>query len=426
MRLVEAIYSDMGKNKITDMILVVVFTTFMGQIYFTPFGTDFRVTFAVAFLSIFMLAFRNLKPFITINLIGISMMIVRSTVFVLNQNGNVMDALSAYYPMLFFYLLYSLLFVYLDVRKFLFSPTLLFLSLWLCDVIPNILEAIIRQEWKNIEFERIVFIIVVIALSRTVFTMLVINIMNFYVQNMKEKELRRQFNEKLIMMSGLKTELFFLRKSQNDIEDAMRRSYSIYERTKDYEDKMELLSIAKDIHEIKKDYSRVIAGIEKSTHESSNMNMSFENILDVVIEANKNLSLQKNKQIDFTLINSIFTDTSDYYAVISIINNLIVNSIEAINERGIIRINSHYGDENTVRIVISDDGPGIEESDVELIFQPGFSTKYNESNGIMSSGIGLTHVKYLVDTMDGSIEVSSRQGIGTEFVVEIPKDRLIG
>lgn len=415
----------MGKNKITDMILVVVFTTFMGQIYFTPFGTDFRVTFAVAFLSIFMLAFRNLKPFITINLIGISMMIVRSTVFVLNQNGSVMDALSAYYPMLFFYLLYSLLFVYLDVRKFLFSPTLLFLSLWLCDVIPNILEAIIRQEWRNIEFERIVYIIVVIALSRTVFTMLVINIMNFYVQNMKEKELRRQFNEKLIMMSGLKTELFFLRKSQNDIEDAMRRSYSIYERTKDYDDKMELLSIAKDIHEIKKDYSRVIAGIEKSTHESSSMNMSFDNILGVIIEANKNLSEQRSKNINFMLRNSISTETKDYYAVISIINNLIVNSIEAIKDRGSIRINSFYADENTVRIVISDDGPGIEESDVELIFQPGFSTKYNESNGIMSSGIGLTHVKYLVDTMKGTIEVSSRLGIGTEFVVDIPKEKLV-
>lgn len=421
----EAIYSDMGKNKLTDMILVVVFTTFMGQIYFTPFGTDFRVTFAVAFLSIFMLAFRNLKPFITINLIGISMMVVRSAVFVLNQNGNILDALSAYYPMLFFYLLYSLLFVYLDVRKFLFSPTLLFLSLWLCDVIPNILEAIIRQEWKNIEFERIVFIIVVIALSRTVFTMLVINIMNFYVQNMKEKELRRQFNEKLIMMSSLKTELFFLRKSQNDIEDAMRRSYSIYEKTKDYDDKMELLSIAKDIHEIKKDYSRVIAGIEKSTQESSNMSMSFENILGVVVESNRNLSQQKNKKIDFLLRNSIYTEASDYYSFISIINNLIVNSIEAIKESGSIRINSHYISEETIRIIISDSGPGIEESDLDLIFQPGFSTKYNEANGIMSSGIGLTHVKYLIDTMGGNIEVSSRIGIGTEFVVDIPKSKLI-
>ena len=222
-----------------------------------------------------------------------------------------------------------------------------------------------------------------------------------------------------------KTELFFLRKSKNDIEDAMRRSFEIYERIENHKEKTAILTVAKDIHEIKKDYTRVIAGIEKTIEETSNFQMSFFEILNIVAETNRKLAESKGKKIVFQVNKFYNFKTSAYFTLISVLNNLVVNAIEAIDYSGLISIYENLQDD-CVFISVYDDGAGIEEVDLNLIFEPGFSTKYNEINGIMSSGIGLTHVKYLIEEiLEGKLIVESQKGISTNFNIMIPRDRLV-
>lgn len=412
-------------RNIEKVILVAVFTTFMGQIYFTPFGTEFRLTFAVVVLNILILTFKEINPISTINLVGILMFLVRSSVFVFNQNGTFFEAFMIYYPVVFFYIFYSIFFVLLDVRSFLKNPLALFLSIWICDSIPNIIEVIIRQEWQNANFEQVIYTIIIIGLFRTIFTTIMIYISGYYLQHVKDRQNHQKFVEKIVLMSSLKTELFFLRKSKNDIEDAMRRSFEIYERIENSEEKTAILSVAKDIHEIKKDYTRVIAGIEKSIEETSNFQMQFFEILSIVVETNKKLADAKGKKIAFQTNKFYNFKTSEYFTLISILNNLVVNAIEAIDRTGLISIYENVQDD-FVFISVYDDGVGIEELDLNLIFEPGFSTKYNEVNGIMSSGIGLTHAKYLIEEiLNGKLTVESQKEVSTNFNIMIPRHRLV-
>ena len=396
------------KTRQLEQILVVsTFTTFMGQIYFAPFGTEFRLTLAVVVLNVLMLTFQELNAFWTINIVGILMFIVRSTLHFMTMHSTVIDAVKLYYPVLFFYIFYSIFFVSLNVRKKLKRPLLLFLGIWFCDSIPNIIEVLIRHEWMNINFESAVYTIVVIGLFRSVFTVILIYISNRYYDHVKQRQEMIKFRESLMRNANLKTELFFLRKSKKDIENAMEKSFSIYERYKDHEDGTQMLNVAKEIHEIKKDYTRVISGIEKTLDENANIQMSFQEILDIAMGANKKVADRLGKKIDFQAKCLHKGKTENYYSLLSIINNLIINAIEAIEYEGRVKIVlKQVGD--MIAIEVSDNGSGIRKEEYDLIFKAGYSTKYNMENGIMSSGIGLTHVKTLVEeVLEGEISVKS-------------------
>lgn len=412
------------RQNFEKILLVAIFTTFMGQIYMLPFGTGFRLTFAVVVLNVLMLTFKEIEPFLTINLVGILMFFVRSVLFVINGSGTLIQGFDNYYPVLFFYIFYSILFIALDVRSLIKTPLALFLAIWICDSIPNIVEVVIRQEWRNVGFEEVIFTIILIGLIRTFITTLLIYLSRYYYEKSKERENHHVFVERIMLMSTLKTELFFLRKSRKDIEDAMRRSFLIYEQMDAPDMKESLLLVTKDIHEIKKDYTRVIAGLEKSIKESPVYNMDIKEILDIVLTANRKLAIEKQLTIKFTATIGFDFRTNDYLAVISILNNIVTNAVEAMKEQGKIMI-EQFVEENQMVIKVINDGIGIEQQDLPLIFEAGFSTKFNENNGVMASGIGLTHVKHLVEEyFGGTIIATSGKQEMTCFKVAIPVERI--
>lgn len=412
------------RQNFEKILLVAIFTTFMGQIYMLPFGTGFRLTFAVVVLNVLMLTFKEIEPFLTINLVGILMFFVRSVLYVINGSGTLLQGFDNYYPVLFFYIFYSILFIALDVRSLIKTPLALFLAIWICDSIPNIVEVVIRQEWRNVGFEEVIFTIILIGLIRTFITTLLIYLSRYYYEKSKERENHHVFVERIMLMSTLKTELFFLRKSRKDIEDAMRRSFLIYEQMDAPNMKESLLLVTKDIHEIKKDYTRVIAGLEKSIKESPVYNMDIKEILDIVLTANRKLAIEKQLTIKFTATIGFDFRTNDYLAVISILNNIVTNAVEAMKEQGKIMI-EQFVEENQMVIKVINDGIGIEQQDLPLIFEAGFSTKFNENNGVMASGIGLTHVKHLVEEyFGGTIIATSGKQEMTCFKVAIPVERI--
>lgn len=67
-----------------------------------------------------------------------------------------------------------------------------------------------------------------------------------------------------------------------------------------------------------------------------------------------------------------------------------------------------------VAISISDSGPGIPDADLEMIFDPYYTTKDT------GSGLGLAICHSIVTKHDGKIEVSSRPGVGTTFTILLP------
>ncbi|MDY7098736.1 MAG: chemotaxis protein CheA [Pseudomonadota bacterium] len=133
-----------------------------------------------------------------------------------------------------------------------------------------------------------------------------------------------------------------------------------------------------------------------------------------------------------------------------ILRNAIDHGIETPTERiaagkrdtAIISIAAHQSG-NTISIVVSDDGRGIDEDVIgtkavamglisdnerrtmdreralQLIFEPGFSTAAQVSS-VSGRGVGLDVVRENLERVGGSIKVSSTKGVGTLFTLQIP------
>jgi C4-dicarboxylate-specific signal transduction histidine kinase len=97
--------------------------------------------------------------------------------------------------------------------------------------------------------------------------------------------------------------------------------------------------------------------------------------------------------------------------------NLLTNARDALedSERKVIRIQSSR-DENWIRIVFADTGPGIGPEVEQRIFDPFFTTKEVGTG----TGLGLSITYGIIKEHDGSITVESRPGEGASFRIELP------
>ena len=98
-----------------------------------------------------------------------------------------------------------------------------------------------------------------------------------------------------------------------------------------------------------------------------------------------------------------------------VILNLVDNAIEAMNQSGVITLETqHDPGSPLVRLLVSDDGPGIPMAEREKLFMPYYSTKGR------GSGLGLAIVRRIVAEHGGTVEVAENQPRGTTFTIELP------
>ena len=97
--------------------------------------------------------------------------------------------------------------------------------------------------------------------------------------------------------------------------------------------------------------------------------------------------------------------------------NLILNAIQAIEEKGIVRVGVQRVSAGKGALFwVSDTGPGIAPDKVEKIFDPLYTTKAN------GSGLGLAVARDLVEGHGGTIRVESIPGQGAAFFVLLPEE----
>jgi len=99
--------------------------------------------------------------------------------------------------------------------------------------------------------------------------------------------------------------------------------------------------------------------------------------------------------------------------------NILTNCILAIEGKGDIYINTSF-EEDTAKISIRDTGIGMEPKVREHIFEPFFSTRAVGKG----TGLGLSISHSIIEEHNGTIEVYSESGKGTEFVITLPVSRI--
>jgi two-component system phosphate regulon sensor histidine kinase PhoR len=99
--------------------------------------------------------------------------------------------------------------------------------------------------------------------------------------------------------------------------------------------------------------------------------------------------------------------------------NLVDNAIKYGSEGGEVKVTG-VRDGATVKLIVSDDGPGIDPAHLPRLFERFYRVDPGRSRQQGGAGLGLSIVKHLVEAMDGSIEVTSELGKGARFVITLP------
>lgn len=97
--------------------------------------------------------------------------------------------------------------------------------------------------------------------------------------------------------------------------------------------------------------------------------------------------------------------------------NLINNAIDALDENGEIKIQTINLSDDAIEIRISDNGTGMPEEVQAKIFDPFFTTKEIGKG----TGLGLSISHGIIEKHQGKIRVESKMGVGTTFVINLPK-----
>lgn len=143
-------------------------------------------------------------------------------------------------------------------------------------------------------------------------------------------------------------------------------------------------------------------------------------LVEAMAESSRETATAKGLQLVMDLPPGPLFVTADGARIDQVLTNLVVNSIRY-TDVGQVRV-SLYAQESPVsclRFTISDTGPGIPEELLPALFSPDKFVDSPTRRG-EGSGIGLAVVRTLVDHLGGKLEVKSRIGEGTSFVVEIP------
>lgn len=113
---------------------------------------------------------------------------------------------------------------------------------------------------------------------------------------------------------------------------------------------------------------------------------------------------------------SIFTNRDQLKQVLM---NVIANAITYTPENGTVIVDINQI-ENEARIQVIDNGIGIPEADQVRIFERFYRVDKARSRNSGGTGLGLSIVKWLVDRMDGRIELYSEVNVGTTFILWLP------
>ncbi len=110
---------------------------------------------------------------------------------------------------------------------------------------------------------------------------------------------------------------------------------------------------------------------------------------------------------------------ADRYGIERVVLNILTNSIKYTKENGNIKIYVGFV-YNDAYIKVIDTGIGIPEEDLSRIFDRFYRVDKARTREMGGTGLGLSIAKEILDKNDGSIDIKSEYGKGTEVVIRVP------
>ena len=424
----ESLFKPLNKR----VILVVTVTVIATELFIVTDIGPFRFSIGTVVFVYAILSLNQLLIIPTAALVAISTFLLRvgfDYFFWLPREYFVFMLAHQYSGVIYFMLL-SVLLRLGRIREYSLKPSVaLILYLLAAVTVSNLAEALVRVQLHEIATAGNLIILVLMSAVQVFLVISLVNISQFQKTMVLDEQQRVSYEKILIIASELYDELFYMQKSMENIENIMAKSYTLHKRLKEMkltDRTMEraALEVAEEVHEVKKDTVRILAGLGeviKIRKEKPVMNLS--EILDLVIKTNRSYSQSLDKTVQFNLRIEEDQEIGQIYPLLAILNNLVSNAVEAIAVEGYIRLKVRCRGK-ILRICICDNGAPVKARDRLLIFEPGFTTKFS-ADGVPSTGIGLAYVKGLVENFRGQVYFREK---GSEkcFVFMIPVSSMVG
>ena len=391
------------------MLLSAAIMIFVAQLDLNLIINGFRISLAVICLPVMTFLSSNFPVFPVTLIAAPGILLVRCAVEWLHE-GSFIQGFWAYSPEMLFYLMYGGLFaLYVHLAPMQHFSLLRLLPLVGIDMVSNMVEVGVRLGMRMF-LPEVLLRLLIVALGRSALAAICLAALDAYG-------------------------MFILNKNTNRIEDTMAVSYALYNQlnqmaVQEQSQQMEqlaqkALTVAKDIHEVKKEYYLIMNGISTALNDDDQQNgMWMRDILQTLQNSTRNGfdGFGENVQVSFSMEKNFFTDK--HYELMSVLRNLINNAAEAAGEKQAQVVVSESQQGESYQLCVHDNCGGIEPEYLPSIFEPGFSTKIDYETGKVSRGLGLSLVRDIIESqMGGTIRVQSEEGC-TDFIISIPQKNL--
>ncbi|MCP5053374.1 MAG: response regulator [bacterium] len=161
----------------------------------------------------------------------------------------------------------------------------------------------------------------------------------------------------------------------------------------------------------------------KSEKEKQKLEMKPVSLLKVVeksVRALNNLAELKEQKLYLKNRTSNAVILGNHDGLMRVINNLLANSIKFTPEKGTIAILLEPGSSEDITISVTDTGIGISKERLPYLFDKYSRISQKGTAGEAGTGLGMAIVKEIIEIHDGTVQVSSEVGKGTQFKITIP------
>lgn len=163
-----------------------------------------------------------------------------------------------------------------------------------------------------------------------------------------------------------------------------------------------------------------IARMEKQDIVQKRKPLSLQKLISNLTDFYQPVAQEKNVSLEVSSPSGSDQVLGDKETLEQVFSNLINNAIKYNKNNGQVQVSFEETD-GSVATHVKDTGEGISQENIPLLFEQFYRVNRSEDKKSKGSGLGLAIAKKIVDLHEGSIDVQSEVGKGSDFIVSLPK-----
>lgn len=161
-----------------------------------------------------------------------------------------------------------------------------------------------------------------------------------------------------------------------------------------------------------------VARIENGNNDSFEI-IDICNLIQCTVDSYRVQLQEINGEINYKMLSKQCTIHANKQHFQTAISNLIDNAIKYCDKKPKIIIKT-FNQNDKIIVEIEDNGIGISNEHLKQIFEKYYRVSTGDLHNVKGFGIGLSTVKAIIESINGEINVQSKVGQGTKFIIKLP------